>query len=320
MLLAHHGSVNESIELARSASEVGVTRVWSTETDGPDALLASALIAANVPVEVGTAIVPASTRSAPVLAMAAADLTHVSGRPVHLGIGAGGQRIVEAWHGLDYDDPVGRTVETIAVLRQAFTGERTSFGGRHVRSEGFRLAVPPAAPVHLYVGGMGPRMTAAAAAVADGLILSWSTDDEVRRRRGELDGLVAEVGRTAGSVRLLARAYVAVTDDPAAVRAAVRDELVGYLASPPYAAAFRRQGFAVEVEAVAAAFGRGDRRAAASGVSDRLIDAMVIAGDEVECRRRVSLLASCGADEILVQPVPSVRKGDPLRTLSALMS
>lgn len=320
LLLAHHGTVLNGVELAREAAAAGVTRVWSTETDGPDALLASALIAASVPVEVGTAIVPVSTRSAPVLAMAAADLTHVSGRPVHLGIGAGGRRIVESWHGLAYDGMADRIAETIAVLRQALSGGRTSFRGVHVRSEGFRLAVPPSAPVHLYVGGMGPRLTSTAAAVADGLILSWTSAEEVRRRRRELDELVIRAGRSAGSVRLLARAYVAVTDDPAAVRAAVRDELIGYLVSPPYAAAFRRQGFAAEVAAVGEAFGRGDRPAAAAGVSDRMLDAMVVAGDEVECARRVDELVACGADEVLVQLVPTALGGDPVRTVRSVAS
>jgi len=318
LLLAHHGSVLDGVELARHAAEAGYGCVWSTETDGPDALVASALVAANVPVEVGTAIVPVSTRSAPVLAMAAADLTHVSGRPVHLGVGAGGRRIIESWHGLDYDGVVDRIAETIVLLRRILAGERTDAAGGRVRSEGFRLSVPPVAPVHLYVGGMGPRITATAASLADGLVLSWSSVGEVARRRRTLDGLVHAAGRAEGSVRLLARAYVAVTDRPDVVRSAVRDELVGYLVSPPYAAEFERQGFGPEVAAVAEAFRRGDRRAAAAGVSDRLLDEMLVVGDGQECAARIRSLAEVGADEVLVQPVPSGAGGDPVRTLTAL--
>lgn len=315
LLLANHGSLRDSLELATAAHEAGATRVWSAEADGPDALVASALIASSLPVEVGTAIVPASTRSAPVLAMAASDLTRAGGRAVHLGIGAGGQRIIEGWNGLDYSDPIGRVGETLAVLRQALAGERTSFHGTHVRSEGFRLAAPPVAPVHLYVGGMGPRMTALAARAADGLILSWCTAAEVRRRRTDLDALVAAAGRPAGSVRLLARTYVAVTDDAHPVRAAVREELVGYMVSPPYAASFRSQGFGDEVVAVQRAFAQGDRTAAAAGVSERLLDEMLIAGDESHCELRLAALSSCGSDEVLVQAVPVARGGDPERTL-----
>ena len=100
--------------------------MWLAETSGPDPLVAAALIAREHDLEVGTAVVPVWSRTPAVLAAAAADIVAIGrGRPFHLGLGAGGQAIVERWHGLDFAGSVERVADTIAILRQALAGERT---------------------------------------------------------------------------------------------------------------------------------------------------------------------------------------------------
>ena len=145
VLLANLGSLDRTLAAARDAEAAGIGRVWLAETAGPDALVAAALIASELDLEVGTAVVPIWTRSPAVLAMAAADVVAAGrGRPFHLGLGAGGQAIVERWHGLDFTGSVERMADTIAILRQALAGERTGHeGDAGHRSTGFRLTSPP---------------------------------------------------------------------------------------------------------------------------------------------------------------------------------
>src|SRR5699024_3423818 len=110
----------------------------------PDALVTAALIAREHDIEVGTAIVPVWSRTPAVLAMASADVVAAGGgRPFHLSLGAGGQAIIERWHGLDHSGSVQRVDDTIAILRQAFAGEKTDHDGPRARSEGFRLSAAP---------------------------------------------------------------------------------------------------------------------------------------------------------------------------------
>ena len=319
VLLANLGSLDATLAAAAEVEAAGLDRVWLAETSGPDPLLAAALIAREHDLEVGTAVVPVWSRTPAVLAAAAADIAAIGHRrPFHLGLGAGGQAIVERWHGLDFAGSVERVADTIAILRQALAGERTAHHGDRARSEGFRLSSPPCAgDVDLYVGGMGPRMLDLAGRVADGLILSWSPARDVPGRLTALrDGAVAS-GRSA-QVRLVTRVYAAVTDDPAAARQGVRTELVEYLASPPYARWFRSIGFEEEVDAVAAAFAARDRAASAAAISDRMVDDLLIAGDAATVLEGIAAYARAGADDVMVQPVPPERGGDVAATIAAL--
>jgi hypothetical protein len=53
-----------------------------------------------------------------------------------------------------------------------------------------------------------------------------------------------------------------------------------YVVIGAYAQGFARAGFSDEVEAVRTAYASGDRAAAVAGVSDRMLDAISIVGDE----------------------------------------
>lgn len=316
LLLAHLGDVAACVDLARQAEGAGAVRAFATETDGPDAFLVAAAIGLATGLEVGTAIVPVPSRSPAVLAMSAAGIANLTGRPFHLGIGAGGRAIVERWHGQSPAGALEQIEDALAILRPVLDGLRSDHRGDRLHSEGFQLSHPPAVPVRLLVGGMGPRAVDLAARSADGLITSWCTEAGVAERRERLDELAGDGTPTA----LLVRAYVAVTNQADAVRDHVRRELVEYVVSPPYGRALGAMGFASEVERASTAFADRDRAAAVAAISDRMLDELLIAGPPARCRDHLDRLASAGADEILVQPVPASLGGDPGRTVAEMFS
>lgn len=315
VMIANASGVAELTSLARAAEQAGFSRVWLAENNGLEAASAAAAVACTTGLEVGTAIVPVFTRSPALLTMMASTLSDLSRRPVHLGIGAGGQVLVRDWHGQNFDTPLTAVREAIDIIEQALTGERTSYAGKVHRCDGFRLSTPPAAPVHVYVGGMGPKMTELAGQRADGLILTWIPASDVPSYRKRLDESAA--GRPQRP-RLVTRIYVAVVDDLPAVREGVRHEMVEYLLSPPYGRYFTSIGHGADVDGVRAAFAAGDRTASAAAVSDELLDKVLIAGTSTD--DLVDAIASylhAGADECLFQPVPIARSGDPVRTIHA---
>ena len=122
------------------------------------AIVTAALLAAEFELEVGTAIVSVSTRTPAALAIAVADIAALSaGRPVHLGIGAGGQVIVEKWHGVPFAGSVERvgTPSRSFVKRSSPKEQLTSDDSGLPRVFG---SVPPApSQVRIYVGGIGPK-------------------------------------------------------------------------------------------------------------------------------------------------------------------
>jgi probable F420-dependent oxidoreductase len=320
VLLSNIPDVDELLELADLAAECGFTRAWLAETGSLEVSALGGVIARSTSLEVGSAIVPVYSRSPAVLSMMASTWSHLGGgRPVHLGIGAGGQVIIERWHGVPFEKPATTIRETIEILRQALAGERTSVTGRTRHSTGFQLATGPAPQVRLYVGGMGPAMIDLAAELADGLIVTWLSPRVLEGFRESFSAAVEAHGRNAADVRLVARAYVGVSDTPDEAREAVRKELVEYLVSPPYARYFTSVGFGAEVEAVTAAFRDRRREAAVSAVGDALLDEVLVVGRNAdEVRDRLRAYVEAGADDVMVQPVPAFRGGDPAATIRAV--
>lgn len=91
-------------------------------------------LAARMPeVELGSSVVPIYTRSPAVMAMTAAGLDYVSGGRFTLGIGASGPQVIEGFHGIPYDAPIGRTRDVIEVCRMVWRRERVSFQSSRVR-------------------------------------------------------------------------------------------------------------------------------------------------------------------------------------------
>ncbi len=320
VLLANVTDLEAAVRMAELIESCGYRRIWLAETNSIEAGALGGALAHRTSLEVGTAIVPVYSRTPALLSMMAATWSTLGGgRPVHLGIGAGGQVIVERWHGVPFERPLTAVADTLAVLRQALAGAKTDFEGATRRSRGFRLGYGPQPQVRVYIGGMGPKMQRLAAEHADGLILTWVSPrvlDEFSTRFAEQ---ISSAGRERSEVTLVARAYVAVVDDVEAVRQAVRREVVEYMVSPPYARYFSSVGFEEEVAAVNEAFARGDREGTAAAVSDRFLDEVLIAGataDEVAERLRAYLVA--GADDLMIQPVLPVRGGDPERTIEAV--
>src|SRR5689334_15763836 len=299
--MANINDVDELLHLADVTAESRLPRLWLAETGGLEASSLAAVIARTTPLEVGTAIVPVYSRTPAVLAMMASTWSQLgNGRPVHLGFGAGGQFIVERWHGLPYEKPAATVAETIAILRQSLQGERTQVEGRVRRSTGFRLGTGAAPSVRLYVGGLGPVMVDHAAKLADGLIVTWLSPRVLTTFSKTFADAIASHGRAREDVRLVARAYVAVTDAVEEAREEVRKELVEYVVSPPYARVFESVGFGKEVEEVNAAFAARDRAAAVRAVSDELLDDVLVIGRNAsEIHDGLREYFDEGADEVL---------------------
>jgi probable F420-dependent oxidoreductase len=143
-------------------------------------------------------------------------------------------------------------------------------------------AVPPVPASGRVLAALGPRMLALAGRRAAGAHPYLVTPSYTGHARQLL-----------GSGPLLACEQKAVlADDPARARAIARAALHMYLQAPNYIANLRRQGFTDDD---------------ISHASDRLVDALVVWGDEAAIARRVAEHHQAGADHVCVQ----VLTGEP---------
>src|SRR6202008_4344746 len=118
----------EVADLARAGLDV----VFVPEAYSFDAVSALGYLAASTQrVELASGILQLYTRTPTLTAMTAAGLDYVSDGRFTLGLGASGPQVIEGFHGVPYDAPIGRTRELIDICRQVWRREPVPYQGRH---------------------------------------------------------------------------------------------------------------------------------------------------------------------------------------------
>lgn len=255
--------LSEQRELARSVESAGLRSLWTNEARGRDALLTChAWGSATDTLEVGVGVVPVWTRTPAQLAMAAATLQENIGDRFLLGLGVSHPATMGPWHGVEYRRPLTAAREAMRVLRQLTAGQSADVDGEVFSSRRFELELTPMPPApRLYLAAMGPKMLRLAGEAADGVLLNWSSPEEV--------AAAAERVRSAGrDVEVAAYVRAAVAPERGAARAALAAELGRYCALPAYAAHFERQGAGAMVAAVKDAY----KQRGSEGVTEALGD------------------------------------------------
>ncbi len=124
--------IHQALELARVAEELGYDCAWVAEAYGSDApTVLAAVAAATSTIDIGSAVMQIPARTPAMTAMTAATLDALSHGRFRLGLGVSGPQVSEGWHGVRYDDPLGRTEEYVAIVRQAIGRRRVRYDGRH---------------------------------------------------------------------------------------------------------------------------------------------------------------------------------------------
>jgi probable F420-dependent oxidoreductase len=306
-------TIRERAALATWAEQRGFEDAWTPEISDPNAfVILTAAALATTRIRLGTAIIPLGTRTMPTLAAAAASLAELAPGRFALGIGVSSQVIVEQWHGVPYGRPLERARETIVALRAVLGGERTAAAGAQVRSRGFRLRRPPAAPPPILLAALNEKMLELAGEIADGVYLNYvpveavgRVLDAVRRgarRRGR--GTLPEV---------LLSVPCCVTDDADGARARFGNELAFYLTAPAYQKALAWYGFEPEVAAARVAWAARDLARVRAAVSASLVDRIGAFGSRERCHERFAAFADAGIGSLSI----TVASGDPRTTLAA---
>ena len=138
------GPLHSQQDFYRELVELGYTDVWSAESNGAEGLIPLALAAAWAPeLRLGTAILPAYTRSPALMAQSAATMADAAPGRVAFGIGSSSNVIVENWNGVPFEEPYKRVRDTVRVLKDALSGEKVTEDYDSFSIKGFRLGIIP---------------------------------------------------------------------------------------------------------------------------------------------------------------------------------
>ncbi|EJZ12468.1 TIGR03617 family F420-dependent LLM class oxidoreductase [Mycolicibacterium vaccae] len=167
----------DATDRARALREAGASGVFTFE--GPHDVFTPLTMAATVGgLDVMTNVAIAFPRNPIHLAHQAVDHQLLSGGRFTLGLGTQIRTQIEKRFGAEFDRPVARMAELVGALRAIFeawsTGERLNFQGEFYRHTLMTPTFSPRssfAPVPIFVGALGPKMTRMTAEVADGLLV-----------------------------------------------------------------------------------------------------------------------------------------------------
>jgi probable F420-dependent oxidoreductase len=185
------------VELARLAETLGFDSVWVSEHHGAgDGYLPSllpvlaGLATATERVRLGTGVMLTPFHHPLRLAEDAAVVDLLSEGRLTLGLGLGWRAEEFRMFDVPQRQAVRRTVETVDILRKAWTGKRFSHQGKVFRFERVKITPPPAqeAGPPIYLGGFVEAAVRRAGRIGDGYIrsrggleaakqaLSWAED------------------------------------------------------------------------------------------------------------------------------------------------
>ena len=231
---------------ARHLADLGFDGVFTFEGVG-DVFLPLALAAAATDLTIYSNLAIAFPRSPMHVAYTAWDLQKLSGGRFMLGLGTQVKANIERRFSAQWEHPVERMTEFIAATKAIFRawqdGERLDFRGEYytftLMQPTFNPGPNPFGPPPILVGALGPRLTRAVAANADGLLLHPFMSERFMRDQTltNVDRGLASADRTRDGFSIVATTIVCTGRDAAEMataRAGTRAMLAFYGSTPAY--------------------------------------------------------------------------------------
>lgn len=175
------GGFKEVVAEVADLEKAGLDVVFVPEAYSFDAISALGyLAAATERVELASGVLQLYTRTPTLTAMTAAGLDYVSDGRYILGLGASGPQVIEGFHGVPYDSPIGRTREVVEICRQVWRRERLAYQGKHYtiplpEGQGTGLGKslklinhPVRERIPVLLAALGPKNVELAAEIAEG--------------------------------------------------------------------------------------------------------------------------------------------------------
>jgi F420-dependent oxidoreductase-like protein len=328
-------SLEEQVELAGLADELGLDSVWISEAWGQDAVSVLGHLAARTErVALGSGLMQIPARQPAATAMAAATLDVLSGGRFRLGLGVSGPQVSEGWYGVPFARPLVRTREYVEIVRSAlsrmplehagsaFTLPLDEAHGGGGLGKPLKLLVKPVQErIPIYLGSIGPRSLEQTGAIADGWLPFLFNPQAPDVMLDPLRRGMESAGRSFDEIDVAPVVPVAVHEDAAQARAMGRPWLAFYLGAMGakdknfYVDAAERYGHGESARACQAAMLAGDRMAAVEAVSDELVDCASICCTPEQLPGRLAEYVDAGATSVVA--VPSGDKAAVVHALAA---
>jgi F420-dependent oxidoreductase-like protein len=321
MMLGYAGGFSETVDELADFERAGLDIVFVPEAYSFDAVSQLGFIAARTTrLEIASGILPIYSRTPALTAMTAAGLDFVSGGRFTLGLGTSGPQVIEGWHGVPYDAPVGRTRELVEICRMVWRRDRLDYQGKHYTlpyAGGTGLGKPLKLINHpvreripIVIAALGPKNVALAAEVAEGwqpifyfpekAAIAW--DAPLAEGKARRDPAL-------GTLDVIASAPLAIGDDVTGLRDLTRPVFALYIGGMGargrnfYYDLACRFGYESEADTIQEAYLAGRKDEAAALVPADLVEKTALIGPAGYVAERLEAFRESGVTTLNVTPL-----------------
>jgi F420-dependent oxidoreductase-like protein len=330
MPLVYAGNPRESADQVASLEKAGLDTIWVAEPYGFDApTLMGYLAAKTETVEIGAGILNVYSRTPGALLQTAAGLDNVSGGRAVLGLGASGPQVIEGFHGMPYDKPLGRTREVIEIIRMGLRREALVSDGIFKlplpADQGLGLGKPlkllnkPERPVvPIWVAALGDKNVRMTAEVADGWLPFLFHPEKAKDVWGEaLAAGAAKRSPELGPLEISAGGMVAIGEDVKGMLDFMRPLYALYVGGMGargknfYNELACQYGYEKEAKQIQDLYLGGNKRDAEALVPLEWLEAGNLVGPASYVKERIAAFAEAGVTNLSVSPASD----DPAATI-----
>lgn len=323
IFLDYSGGFREAVDHVAVLEKAGVDIVLVAEAYSFDAVSQLGYLAAKTStIELGSGVFPIYTRTPSLLAMTAAGLDYVSDGRFRLGIGTSGPQVMEGFHGVPFDAPLGRTREVVEICRQVWRRERVDYPGKHYqvplpagRGTGLGKALkiinqPVRERIPITIAALGPKNVELTAEIAEG----WQPVFFYPERADEVWGDALRAGAAKrdpalGPLDVMVGVSLAVGDDVEDRLNWAKPQLALYLGGMGargrnfYHNVATRYGFGEVADRIQDLYLAGRKAEAVAAVPDELVRSISLIGPRGYVKERIAAFAEAGVTTLLATPV-----------------
>ena len=298
-------SIQEMIELARLADEIGMDSIWmSDHLCFRDSLTTSmALLASTRKIKVAPAPMSPYSRSVIISAMSVATLDEFAPGRVIASPGTGNAAALKE-AGIESPHPLQTMREYVEVLRRLLKGETVQYRGKIIQINGAKMGFVPAVTIPMYITAVRSRMLQLGGEIGDGVLLSAGCAPAyIQKCVGDIGRGAEKAGKKLKDVHVAGFVTASVADDPREAIEANKMFLAYIFRNTHHAENISLGGGKVDQEALAAAVAKRDWEAAKRFISDEVVFAHSVAGTPAECRRQLERFTTGGLNLPVVLPM-----------------
>jgi F420-dependent oxidoreductase-like protein len=325
--LNYAGGFAETVVELADYERAGLDIVFVPEAYSFDAVSQLGFIAAKTErMQIGSGIFPLYSRTPALMAMTAAGLDYVSGGRFTLGLGASGPQVIEGWHGVPYDAPIGRAREVVEICRMVWRREKLAYKGRYYElpmpggtglGKSLKLINHPVRErIPIALAAIGPKNVELAAELAE----SWMPIFYLPEKAGQVWGDSVAAGTAKrdpalGPLDVIAHAALAIGEDVTALRDHGRPQLALYIGGMGargrnfYNDLACRLGYEAEAKAIQDAYLAGGKDEAEALVPAELAELTSLIGPESYVRERIAAYREAGVTTLNVTPMAPTHEG-----------